>query len=294
MSMIFCSINENHLLSIGWVVGIGMIGVVHDNTQVPIVYMDGIELATGFNHRLSYMQKYISYLPSPYSTCTDQVSRSMQAMFDYYSGADYAYSETLCYIICTQIYRYIKCGCVDPTLWDARAIILPETDTIIIAPLCNDTDPCYSKAADELLASDTLLNQYCLSCPYKCSMTNFVIRTSSSTTPPDWLLNDIKIFVENSSIPLAVNWSTEWRQHVRANFLAIELVRESTPNERYEQVATTSAVDLLSNVGGQTGLWIGISFLSLMEVVEMLYRLARHQFLVVLRALRKPTTIKQE
>ncbi|CAF4410788.1 unnamed protein product, partial [Adineta steineri] len=32
-----------------------------------------------------------------------------------------------------------------------------------------------------------------------------------------------------------------------------------------------------SNVGGQTGLWIGISFLSLMELAEMIYRLIRSQ-----------------
>jgi hypothetical protein len=42
-----------------------------------------------------------------------------------------------------------------------------------------------------------------------------------------------------------------------------------------------TSVDVLSNVGGQTGLWIGVSFLSIMELAEMLYRLIRYQYYVI-------------
>ena len=52
---------------------------------------------------------------------------------------------------------------------------------------------------------------------------------------------------------------------------------ESTRVEVYTQQASMSPVDVISNVGGQTGLWIGISFLSLMEIAEMIYRLIRHR-----------------
>ncbi|CAF4945099.1 unnamed protein product, partial [Rotaria sp. Silwood1] len=41
----------------------------------------------------------------------------------------------------------------------------------------------------------------------------------------------------------------------------------------------------LSNVGGQTGLWIGISFLSVMEFIEMLYRILRYEFHIIRRAI---------
>jgi hypothetical protein len=44
-----------------------------------------------------------------------------------------------------------------------------------------------------------------------------------------------------------------------------------------------TAVDVLSNVGGQTGLWIGVSFLSIMELAEMLYRLVRYQYHAIRR-----------
>ena len=47
--------------------------------------------------------------------------------------------------------------------------------------------------------------------------------------------------------------------------------------ENSTQSAQINIVDVLSNIGGLTGLWIGISFLSLMEFAEMIYRLIRHQ-----------------
>jgi hypothetical protein len=58
----------------------------------------------------------------------------------------------------------------------------------------------------------------------------------------------------------------------------MSVISETTRIDSYTQQATISAVDVISNVGGQTGLWIGMSFLSLMEVAEMLFRLIRHQY----------------
>ena len=56
---------------------------------------------------------------------------------------------------------------------------------------------------------------------------------------------------------------------------------ESALVETCTETATLELVDVISNVGGQTGLWIGISFLSLMEIIEMFYRLIRHHFHLV-------------
>ena len=91
----------------------------------------------------------------------------------------------------------------------------------------------------------------------------------------------IKRFVENSSIPLPTNWSDTWREHIYRNYLIVEVVRETNIVENNTQSATISLVDLLSNIGGQTGLWIGLSFLSIMEIVEMICRLIRHEYHVI-------------
>ncbi|CAF1353790.1 unnamed protein product [Rotaria sordida] len=91
-------------------------------------------------------------------------------------------------------------------------------------------------------------------------------------------MDDIKRFVENSTITLPANWSTIWHEHIHANYLAVSVVPETNIVENNTQTPTLTLVNVLSNIGGQTGLWIGISFLSIMEVIEMLYRLIRYEY----------------
>ncbi|CAF4932388.1 unnamed protein product [Rotaria sp. Silwood1] len=270
---------------------IGMIGMVHDNTQFPMIEFAGRALVTGFKHRMTYAKKTIFYLRAPYTTCNDEIPPTMQAMFDSYPDVEYVYSEDLCYDLCTEVYTYYTCGCIDPKQWNARSILLPQTDTIIVAPLCNISDTCHTQAAIVLMNSSTLLEKYCSYCSQQCSITDFIVKSSMWKAPADWLMNDIKTFVKNSGILLPKDWSTNWHSHIHSNYLSIELVHESILVENYTQIPAMGPVTVLSDVGGQTGLWIGISFLSLLEVAEMFYRLIQYQYYAIQEAIR--TCIKR-
>ncbi|CAF4291612.1 unnamed protein product, partial [Adineta steineri] len=119
---------------------------------------------------------------------------------------------------------------------------------------------------------------YCPDCTQECIFSDFIIKSTSLLAPPEFLMNDIKQFVESSNIPLPTNWSTTWMNDIQSSFISLEVAYETTRTEIYSQQATITIVDVISNIGGNTGLWIGISFLSLMEIVEMIYRLVRSQF----------------
>ena len=102
-------------------------------------------------------------------------------------------------------------------------------------------------------------------------------------SPTTEVARDVKAWIESQGVPLPPNWSTNWETEVENNYVKLEVVCQSPLVENITQQALIGAVEVLSNVGGQTGLWIGISFLSIMEFVEMLYRLAQHQFHVIRR-----------
>ena len=120
-------------------------------------------------------------------------------------------------------------------------------------------------------------NQYCSHCTEECSSASYTLTTSSIAAPSPYYANLTKAFVESLSIPLPTNWSTNWLSEVQNNYVSLEVVCESTKVEIYTQEASVGAVNVLSSVGGQTGLWLGISFLSIMEFIEMLYRILRHE-----------------
>jgi hypothetical protein len=148
-------------------------------------------------------------------------------------------------------------------------------------------NPCYTAAGTELMNNQAIWTNYCPDCTQECSTVDFTIKSSSVLAPPQFFMNDIKQFVESSTIPLPVNWSTSWTSEILSSYVAFQVSYESTRTEVYAEQPTIAPVDVVSNVGGQTGLWIGISFLSLMEVVEIIYRLLHYQGYRLRDAIRK-------
>ena len=184
------------------------------------------------------------------------------------------------------IFRYDKCQCVNPYEWSARNIVLSANDTLITAPLCQMDNYCYLTAANQLTNSSDDWDQYCSHCTQACFTADYIITPSASMIASDYSLYLMKTFVETTRVPLPSNWATDWPTHVQNNYIALEVLRQSVLVENYSQDASLSPVDVLSNVGGHTGLWIGISFLSIMELVEMLYRLCRLEFHIIVRKIK--------
>ena len=182
--------------------------------------------------------------------------------------------------------RYKKCGCVGADNWSARSVVIPGTNRTIEAPLCNYFDACPQLAAADLRNSQSIMDEYCSECKQACSVVDFVVTPSSVSAPSQTYARKIKAFVEGLNTTLPDNWTTNWQAEVQNNYVGLEIVCQSTFVDNYTEQASMNPVDVLSNIGGQTGLWIGVSFLSIMELVEMLYRLMRYQF----HAIRKGPT----
>lgn len=186
-------------------------------------------------------------------------------------------------------FSYGQCGCINPVYWSLRSLLLPDTNQVILAPLCyeNAFNSCYADAMKTIFRKISLLGKYCYYCSRQCSTIEFVIQKSALAAPLDWQYLGIKSFVENSTIPLPSDWSTGWRGHIYKNYLALTVIQETTTIENITQSAQLTITDVISSIGGQTGLWIGISFLSMMEFIEMVYRLIRHQCRVMKATMRR-------
>ena len=81
-----------------------MVGLIHDNTQVPLMDSSGFNLVPGQKHKFNYKKKTNIFAPSPYTLCSGKTAPWMQAMFDNYPNADYTYSQILCFRLDVQVY----------------------------------------------------------------------------------------------------------------------------------------------------------------------------------------------
>ena len=156
--------------------------------------------------------------------------------------------------------------------------MLPGTNRTIEAPLCKASDECYQAANLEFLNSSSVRDESCSDCKQACASIDFSLTPSSVLAPNFLLASSIKNLVEEQGFPLPDNWTTDWETEVKNNYVGLEVVCQSPLVENITQHPLIRVVDVLSSVGGQAGLWIGISFLSIVELIEMLYHLVRHQF----------------
>ncbi len=183
---------------------------------------------------------------------------------------------------------------MSPNEWSAQSVVLPGTDKIIEATLCDQSDTCYLTATVKLSNNTLIWNEFCSNCTQECSTVDFIITPSSASAPSAPYAYMTKSFVESSSVPLPTNWTTNWPSEVQNNYVSLEVVCESVQISNYTQQPSLGVVDVIANVGGNTGLWIGMSFLSLMEIIEMLYRLLRHEYYVIKQIIQNKIRIRQQ
>ena len=81
-----------------------MVAIVHDNTQIPLIELGGMLLGPGRLHRLTYVKRVKTFLPAPYTTCTDKLNLALETMINQYNGTDYGYNQFQCFLPCIQAY----------------------------------------------------------------------------------------------------------------------------------------------------------------------------------------------
>ena len=291
----------------------GIVAMIHENDRFPSVASGAMYFSTERRHRLNHRRKEFTFLPAPYTTCTTHANPAMQALFDQSPQTNYTYSIILCFDVCLQTYMWVdsqmficlldrnamfhlsydRCGCIRFFTWDIYSITPYGTDQLVNASHCGVSNLCPITAAREFVTNNSILDQYCTDCQQECEFVEFVVQTTSLTAMLDYDLDRLKDFVDNSTIPPPKNWSNIWQTEIPTSYVALEVITETSLVEIYTQQATTSPVDLLSNIGGQTGLWIGISFLSLLEVTEMLFRIIRAKCHTAARKVRKRSKKRQ-
>ncbi|CAF3379129.1 unnamed protein product [Rotaria sp. Silwood1] len=83
---------------------VGIMIMVHDNTQLSLIDIADMASGPGRKHKLSFTRKKSYFLSLPYAKCTNQIPLAMQAMFNLFQDAYYAYSQLLCFTNCIQSY----------------------------------------------------------------------------------------------------------------------------------------------------------------------------------------------
>ena len=156
---------------------------------------------------------------------------------------EYNYSTSSCLVDCLLTSICDNCGC---NL--ASDIFPPDNEVYQKRPDCNIADIC--RQVDEYRTS-----QDC-DCPSACISNTYDIFTSYSAFPAQYAINDLEdIF----SDVFNTSFDSE------ANLLSVNVYFETLNIETQTTNDAYGAVALLSDIGGQLGLFMGVSVISIME-----------------------------
>ncbi|XP_077005866.1 acid-sensing ion channel 3 isoform X2 [Tamandua tetradactyla] len=228
---------------------VGIRAQIHSQEEPPIIDQLGFGAAPGYQTFVSCQQQQLSFLPPPWGDCSSvsldpDFELEPSGLLDHPSsspGPSSPYSLVGCRLACEARYVTRKCGC--------RMIHMPGG-----APVCSPQQ--YKDCANPAL--DAMLRKDACACPSPCTSTRYAKELSM-----------VRIPSRASARYLARKYNRS-EAYITENVLVLDIFFEALDYETVEQKAAYEVSELLGDIGGQMGLFIGASLLTILEIFDYL------------------------
>jgi hypothetical protein len=235
---------------------------IQNQSGVESYYSDGINISPGTSNRIILSKHSWRKEPKPYSDCTGDLtsidSYSSQTYKDSFSiNKSYTYFD--CFKLCQENYMKQKCNCTLLAQKNLRTCYIDDKYFFL------DFN-CTKMAFDEF-AKNPLLIKKC-DCPVECEKTYFTYSMSSSQFPT---LKYTSYLLQNDLIKR--KYPNMTHEELKKNVARVQIFFDEMKETVIEESIKTELSDLISNLGGTLGLFLGLSFLSLIEFVEAILQI---------------------
>ncbi|XP_032046264.1 acid-sensing ion channel 4 isoform X2 [Aythya fuligula] len=228
---------------------------IHSQDEPPYIHQLGFGVSPGFQTFVSCQEQRLTYLPQPWGNCRASVQGEQTL-----PGYD-TYSIAACRLQCEKEAVVRSCHC--------RMVHMPGNESI-----CSPN--VYIECADHTLDAAVEDSQERCSCPTPCNLTRYGKEISM-----------VRIPNKGSARYLARKYNKN-ETYIRENFLVLDIFFEALNYEAIEQKKAYDLAGLLGDIGGQMGLFIGASILTILEILDYIYEVIRDRVSRVLRRSKPP------
>lgn len=207
-------------------------------------------ISTGLHWDMKLTKTIINTLPYPYSACRE-LNRYDSVLYNEMVKLNMAYSRHSCILLAFQKFIIDTRGCYDlnlPRILDARP-----------CPTANELD--FEKFMDE---NENLLGP----CPFECE-SNIYYSTTSASNYPTAIYGQYLLAYYKDYFKRVLNTSRPTFEMIRDSFVSVEIYFEDLKVTKIVESPKMEAVNLLSNIGGTFGLFVGMSLCTMGEVVQL-------------------------
>ncbi|KAG8174740.1 hypothetical protein JTE90_021290 [Oedothorax gibbosus] len=152
-------------------------------------------------------------------------------------------NQEVCIQMCVQERNYDSCGCVDPTF------LIPATLNFSLCDLRNETDICCLDRVDSGSCD----------CPLPCVSTYYNEMVSTSTLMKSRYNNTLLDEYSNNTRTDEINLYDR---------VDLKMYYSTLESSVYQQKKMFEESELFSHLGGELGLWLGLSLVALFEMMD--------------------------
>ena len=227
-----------------WMHENGALVVVHNRLVPPLYIEEGIKIQTGAETNIGINKVQIQILPSPYSGC-------VQDVYSINSYDSESYRRTVeNYNIYTQKWCILGCA---TTL-----------------NLINNMKNCASKDL-QCIKDNTNISSYfpqcSTECPMECECNHFTLYSNFAKFPSKAYA---EYLLSHQDFLAKCPYKNVTMDQLSNSVLSLNVYYEKAIYQRIVETPQTNSITLISNLGGQLGLFLGVSLLSFVEIFEVL------------------------
>ncbi len=227
---------------------------------------DGVFVSPGTSTYVSVNREFKTILPKPYSDCLiesyDKTTNFDSELYRLIKNSSFDYTQSFCLEQCLNKLQFEMCGCQTSFF-----------KTVISPKICfSDNDfYCAINTYYNVYLKNDYIQKVCMpQCPLECYSNKFTFSTSSYDVNGDMYVNTVK-----NNPNLASDFVTEVinAETVRKSFVRINVFYESLSYSMTEETPQWDIFSLVANIGGNLGLFLGVSFFSICEIITTLFEL---------------------
>ena len=265
--------NDEYLGALGQTSGANL--VLHNSDEHPPLLTKSILINSGTLTRINLEQESVFRRSEPFSDCTNEWPTFLELNEMY---KKYRYTFDFCIYLCKQKSLAERCECTDTFDWD-----FSDNESIKQRAKKN-CDVWNITEYDCMVSVYTDFNRGSLSCecPNPCSDKLFKSTRSAATWPSSAYLSHfvslmkqsksdkVRKLINNLLASTFTNESTNFNLYdqVKNNFARLEVHFETMVFQEIKETPKYNLSILFGTIGGNLGLWLGCSVLSVLEVLQ--------------------------
>ena len=242
--------------------GLGLLVRVENSSLLTDHNEDGVRLSAGFHADLVVERSYKIMLPKPYSDCEinaeTPTDASLSDLYTLIAESKYEYTQQICFQQCYQKQLVYACNCTDVLLSLYEGVSNCETDQELL---------CLSRVYYNKFLVENFFEKVCMPlCPLECNKTAFKLSVTTNRLVAG--LSD-KLIGERASLSADFVAKPSDARTATDSITSVNIFYESSSYTISTELPRMNIVDLLGSVGGNLGLFLGMSLLSVCELVEL-------------------------